>query len=230
MKRTTLCYLFLLLSCCVLAQKQQGLAVVAGVDYLERTSKIFSDAYETDPHLHFRLGMDYNRQLSSTWWLKTGIRLTHFRFDSGDRNDLVYQQVIDESFGGGGLNEDEGEFADFASIRLRNTDYFAEIPILARFHPANSEHFYLEGGAALNLYLTTFLRLDAGEDEVQRNWERDSSGAIDRLLPSARLSAGWQWPTGKGNYLFLQPTLRYFFPASGNLNMFSGGIEMGYRW
>ncbi|MEL6655626.1 MAG: hypothetical protein AAFR36_04235 [Bacteroidota bacterium] len=227
MKRLSLCSILLSLCLCVFAQKQQGLSLVTGIDYLERSSQILSTAFEEAPHLHFRLGVDYDRKLSETWWIKTGLRLTHFRFDSGDQNNLVYEQTIPEDFGGGGLMFEAGEFAD--GVRLRNTDYFVEIPLLARFHPANAEHFYLEGGAAFNLYLTTYSSLEIG-DEQETLWERDRSGAIDRLLPSVRLSAGWQWPLANGNHLFLQPTFRYFFPEGENLNIFSGGLEIGYRW
>lgn len=225
MIRSLICSLFVCLTLGLTAQKEHGISLVAGTEYLVRKNASLPSAFDTDPHLHFRLGVDLDRQLSTNWWFKSGLRITHFRFDTGEREALVFEQTISPIFGGQGLTE--GEFSD--GFRFRVTDYYIEIPLLAHWKPSNAEHFYVEAGGALNFYLSTFARLDLGDDK-RTEWRRDTAGGIDELLTSVRLSAGWQWPTSNGNHLFMQPTFRYFFHSNGDLSIYSAGIEMGYRW
>lgn len=207
------------------AQKEHGISLVAGTDYLIRKNSILSAAFDTDPHLHFRLGADLDRQLAKNWWFKSGLRFTHFRFDTGEREALVFEQTISVTFGGQGL--EQGELSN--GFRLRVTDYYLEIPLAVHWKPREAEHFYMEVGGALNFYLSTFSRLDLGDDK-RTEWRRESSDSLDQLLPSLRLGFGWQWPIDNGNHIFLQPTFRYLFHSSQNLSLYSGGLEMGYRW
>lgn len=225
MIRSLLCCLLVSLTLLLTAQKEHGISLVAGTDYLVRQNTMLSVAFDTDPHLHFRLGVDLDRQLAKNWWFKSGLRFTHFRFDTGERDPLIFEQIIPTTFGGQGLSE--GEFSD--GFRLRVNDYYVEIPLAVHWKPENAEHFYLEAGGALNFYLSTIARLDLGDDKRTES-RRESSDNLDHLLPSVRVACGWQWPTANGNHIFLQPTFRYLFPSSENLNFYSGGLEMGYRW
>lgn len=132
-----------------------------------RSHESIDDFYETDPNLHFRLGMNYSRQLSSNWWLGSGLRLTHFRFDTDDFRSSIYQQVISERFGGGGLTW-EGEFEDSGINRIQNTDYFAELPLMARYQLQEGQRFYVEAGLGLLFYLSTHTRMDVFDEKEKQ--------------------------------------------------------------
>ena len=228
MKRSTLCLFILFLGQFLTAQNKQHFGIVAGTDYLMRSHESIDDFYETDPNLHFRLGMNYSRQLSSNWWLGSGLRLTHFRFDTDDFRSSIYQQVISERFGGGGLTG-EGEFEGSGINRIQNTDYFAELPLMARYQLQQGRPFYVEAGLGLLFYLSTHTRTDVF-DEKKNNWQRHSSDFIDHFMPSLQLSAGWCWSVGEGHGIFLQPSLRYFLPKNSGIRWWSAGLEMGYQW
>lgn len=224
MLKRSLFYIFFLLPFVLLAQKDQGVSIVLGADYLLRSHKTISSVYENDPNLHFRVGADYSREITQHWALKTGLCFTHFRFDSGEGDNLVFEEIISPVFGGGG--QTSGEFSDF---RIRTTDYFVEIPLIARFYSSNSQRFYVEGGAAFNLYLGTFSKLEFG-DNKQTDWRREHPQSVPELLPNLQLGLGYTWPNAKGHAIFVRPTFRYFLPSNGSLQMYSAGLEMGYRW
>ncbi|MEL6970345.1 MAG: hypothetical protein AAFZ63_03325 [Bacteroidota bacterium] len=225
MLRTILFFGVLLGTISLFAQKSSGFSVVGGIDYLFRVNRPAYLSADEDPHRHFRLGVNYDRRFAEKWWFVTGLRLTHFRFDTGEKDPPTNFAYVPNTFGDTNLT-----LADYAEgYRWRETDLYVEIPFSLRYFPRTKGSFYLEGGAAVNFYLTTFSRMDLGSRRL-RSWSRDSSGSFDHLLPSVQIGAGWQWQTNRNQYLIIQPKFRYFFPFYNNFSMFSGGVEIGYRW
>ena len=225
MTRTILSLGVLLCSISLLAQKSTGFSVVGGTEYLFRVNQRAYLSADDDPHRHFRLGVNYDRRFAEKWWFATGVRFTHFRFDTGAKDPPADFLYVPNVFGGTSLR-----LADYAEgYRWRETDFYAEIPFSLRYFPSTKGSFYLEGGAAVNFYLTTFSRMDLGSRRL-RYWSRDSSGSFDHLLPSVQFGAGWQWQTNRNQYLTIRPVFRYFFPFYSGFNMFSIGVEIGYRW
>ncbi|MEL6655629.1 MAG: hypothetical protein AAFR36_04250 [Bacteroidota bacterium] len=225
MIRTILSIAVLFCSIFLLAQKSTYFSVVGGAEYLFRVDQRTYISTDEDPHRHFRLGVNYDRRFAEKWWFVTGFRLTHFRFDTGEKDPPTNFGNVPKAFGDTDLT-----LADYAAgYRWRITDLYAEIPFSLRYFPTTKGSFYLEGGAAVNFYLTTFSRMDLGSRRL-RSWSRDSSGSFDQLLPSVQIGAGWQWQTDRNQYLIIQPKFRYFFPFYNDFSMFSGGVEIGYRW
>ncbi|MEL6655628.1 MAG: hypothetical protein AAFN81_17795 [Bacteroidota bacterium] len=222
MKSTTLFIGSLFFSIGLLAQAPRGFSIVSGVDYVERNQFTITPQGDTPPY-HYRLGINYHYQIEEKWWFISGLRFTHVRFDTGDEMLLDGFTSVPQFFPGTTLTE-----ADIAEgYRLRDTDYYLEIPLSVRYFFRDKQRFYLDGGVALNFYLSTFSTIDLVTGRRQ-NWTRYST--MDKILPSLRFGFGWQLPINEDRYLSIQPTFRYFSPFESDYRMYSGGLEVGYRW
>ncbi|MEL7249814.1 MAG: hypothetical protein AAFO03_15405 [Bacteroidota bacterium] len=222
MKWITLFIGSLLFSITLLAQAPKGFGIVGGVDYVERTQFTITPLGDTPP-VHYRLGVNYHSQIEEKWWFTSGLRFTHVRFDTGHEMLLDSFTFVPQFFPGTTLTE-----ADVADgYRLRDTDYYLEIPLSIRYFLRDKQRFYLEGGVALNFYLSTFSTIDLVTGR-RRNWTRYS--AMDKMLASLRFGLGWQFPINENQYLSIQPTFRYFSPFESDYRMYSAGLEVGYRW
>ncbi len=206
------------------AQTSHRFSTVIGVDYLYRSNYSSPRFYEESPNLHFRLGGDYSFELTSFLQLRTGARLTGLGYDSG------IQQLV------GGINRPnqiDGDISAFldpttsAGWYFQTTDFYLEIPLVFRYQPKSSGHFYVEGGLAAYFYLKSYFRSKTNYGE-RTNW--DISRSADKLISVLQASVGWEWPISKEGQFYVQPVFRYFLMDNTSFKMLSGGLETGVRW
>ncbi len=206
------------------AQTSHHFSAVIGVDYLSRSDNSSPGFYTESPNIHMRVGGDYSRELTTFLQLRTGTRLTGLGYDSG------IQQLV------GGIdrpNQIDGDISAFldpttsAGWYFQTTDFYLEIPLVFRYQPKSSGHFYVEGGLAAYFYLKSYFRSKTNYGE-RTNW--DVSRSADKLISVLQASVGWEWPISKEGQFYVQPVFRYFLMDNTSFKMLSGGLETGVRW
>lgn len=208
----------------LVAQTPQHFSAVVGVDYLYRSDDLGPRSYAESPHLHLRIGGDYSRELTSFLHLRTGARLTALRYDSG------IQQLVGAVSDPFQLNAGLSTFLDpetSAGWYFKTTDFYLEIPLVFRYQPEKSDHFYVEGGMAAYFYLKTYFRSKEHYGE-HTYWSISSSA--NKLMSVLQASAGWEWSISKEAQFYVQPIFRYFLTDNNSFKMLSGGLETGVRW
>lgn len=208
----------------LVAQTPHHFSTIVGVDYLYRSDNLGPRFYGESPNLHLRIGGDYSRELTSFLHLRTGARLTALGYDSG------IQQLVGEVSDPYQIDAGLSAFSDpetTAGWYFRTTDFYLEIPLVFRYQPENSDHFYVEGGLAAYFYLKTYFRSNGHYGE-KTSW--DISRSADELISVLQASAGWEWPISKEAQFYVQPIFRYFLTDNNSFKMLSGGLETGVRW
>lgn len=206
------------------AQTSHHFSAVIGVDYLSRSDNSSPGFYAESPNIHLRVGGDYSRELTTFLQLRTGTRLTGLGYDSGIQQlvggiDRPYQ--IDGGF---------SAFMDPVSTQgnyYKTTDFYLEIPLVFRYQPKSSDHFYIEGGLAAYFYVKSYSG-SKGDYGERTNWE--ISRSADKLISVLQASAGWEWSISKEAQFYIQPVFRYFLTENTSFKMLSGGLETGVRW
>jgi hypothetical protein len=208
----------------LVAQTVHHFSTVIGVDYLYRSDDLGPRHYAESPSLHLRIGGDYSRELTSFLHLRTGARLTGLGYDSG------IQQLIGEVSRPHQLDGGASAFMDpttSAGWYFQTTDFYLEIPLVFRYQPKSSGHFYVEGGLAAYFCLKSYSRSNGHYGE-KTYW--DVSRSADKLISVLQASAGWEWRISKEGKFYVQPIFRYFLTDNPSFKMLSGGLETGVRW
>lgn len=221
-----------------MSQMNSSIDLMAGLDYSFRYLTTSSDEdvvqsilesreEEEEGKLNWRFGFHYNKRLSTSFFLKAGLRLS----------SVGYERVREDTLRWGTQHNGMGGFEpgpdSFREIRLISDYWFLEVPIAGRFEfNQNKWAPFLELGIAPSIYLTERSKLESNQDPVI-SFQDNTAVNFNQLHVIGFISVGMHY-TLNGQYQFFgQPTLRYHFTplADGPIKeyLFNYGLEIGVR-
>jgi len=202
------------------SQINSSIDFIAGIDYNFRTlntnddsetvAKIMNYRKDETGRLNWRIGLNYNKKLTTKIFLKSGLRLAsvgYAMFDSKNSNWLEIHSTSDY--------------------------WYLEIPITGRYEFSNKKlSFFFELGLAPNIYLTTFDKAKTDLDK-ELKFRRNRNSYFNNLQFVSIVSAGLNYNLTDQLQLFGQPIFRYHLtklydaPIEEHLNSY--GLEFGIR-
>lgn len=179
------------------------------------------------PKYNWRAGINYNRQLSEKWFLKTGARLAKVGYKT--KKQVVFFDNDQTAEPG-----DENDL-DLSFTRQFSYDFlFLEIPIMFRYEFSQKKWTpFVEGGLSTSYYLSTKETLSINEEEVFS----ESTNQSDAFIPInlvANFSTGLNYNIAEHWQLFGQVVFRYHLNPivkDGNMkeHLYNLGWAMGMR-
>ena len=171
--------------------------------------------------------MNYNKQLTKRFYLKTGLRAINISYESDKVTGLVWGSEIEAGIAAG-----TGPIFDPTlphEIQFFYDNWFLEIPIIGRYEFSDSRWSpSVEVGISPNLYLNSTIeeKTDIGE----RTYEGNN---INKIQLVASVSFGVNYLLNDNLQFFGQPIFRYHLSklgdASLNEHLYNVGVEVGVR-
>lgn len=210
------------------AQINSTIDLVLGIDHSYKSSK--SDGSETgdlfagsgndeqSAIITGRYGLNYNKRIFPTIWLKTGVRYSKLGYKL--EVDLKYNNQNDPAFNG-------------ANTAISKYHYrFVEIPLAFRkeFFQKKFKLFTEIGIASNFLINSTYTQIIGNKSTTYT----DDYTPYNKFQFSGLLSVGMNYSLNDKFILYGQPTYRYHFtknysPGTVIENLYSFGLEIGAR-
>jgi len=241
MKTTHFFFLLLLIPFLSFGQKNQSIDFVGGFDYTYRTldtdsqEEIFVNLVEDRngdeaARANWRVGVNYNKKLTKSIFLKTGLRLASKGYKGETQGGLRWGSQHD---GMGGFDPDADPESGFEEVQINTNYWFLSIPIAARFE-FNEKKWspFVEVGLVPSIYLVTRNQQIAEEESSTMSFNEIPAG-LNRIHFVGFASFGLNYTLNEKLQLFGQPSFRYHITTLADApldeHLYSVGIELGVR-
>ena len=242
--KISLLILFLIISLSLKAQYKSAIDVIIGTDYSSQyvrntnQDSFYIRIFDKEKRwnagkIGYRFGINYNRQVTPHFYIKTGLRFVNMGYES--RVNITDLRWISE------LNPVMGVFEPDPTLPHRIDKYiynyfFLEIPINGRCEFTSTKwRPSLEAGIAPHIYLTTS-STTVLDIEQQTGWQRSKSNRT--LSWVANAAFGINYSLHNRHQGFLQSNASYHLNPIGKKateepikgNFYSFGLETGFRF
>lgn len=211
------------------SQKKASIDVLGGVEFSSinlDNSYSWRDVKDSGK-MNWRFGLNYNRQLTNKFFLKTGLRLASVGYN-GAIKTLKWPSEVD-SLGNWvpdpTLNHKRQYIYDF---------WYLDIPLAGRFEFSGKKLTpFMEAGVSPHIYLFTKEKTVTDFETTVDNKSGDDHANIKNIQLVGSFSFGVNYNASKKTQLFFQPIFRYhltkLFDSEYEDHLFNYGVEFGIR-
>ena len=237
MKTSLVLSLLILLPFLGVSQINSSIDFLAGLDYSYRNLSTSSDdalvlgilenrEVGESGKINWRFGVNYNRNLTSKLFFKTGLRLASVGFAGEKKTDLRWGSELI----GGGFELDPDLPREVQNI---NDYWFLEIPIGIRYEICQKKLTpFIELGVSPSIYLTTRVatKTDIGDSST---FDKNNQDSFNQFHLVGFISMGLNYNLKETIQIFGQPIFRYHLTelvdAPIEEHLYVAGIEIGVR-
>jgi len=221
----------------ILAQGNSSFDLVGGIDYSfrqlssdseEQIVEVILDQREREEaKVNWRAGFNYNQQLTTKTFLKSGVRLASVGYRDQKLTGLMWGSEHD---GTGGWTPDPSLPHE---IQLSFNYLFVEIPIAFRYELGDKKVSpFVEAGIAPMVYMTTNTKRVTDID-VNNSFTRNTQDDFNKLHLAGTMSLGINYKLNDKLQIFGQAVGRYHFTKLYDApiaeHLYNYGLEFGLR-
>jgi len=174
---------------------------------------------------HIRYGINYNKQLTPQFYLKSGLRVGTAGYKYVMSEDLRWPSGISNPGSSPGI--------DIKKLEIYYKFRFIELPMMARYEWNQKKWIpFIEFGIAPTIYLDQVLVKNHEPSSDERKYD-GYLGEINTLHFTGIISVGMQYKLSDSYQIFGQPTYRYHFTKLTDTRtsdfLYNAGLEFGIR-